>query len=516
RLDTEVGAFALLESGKQAIVPNRPRASEAIVRMISDDPERVMPIPESNIRVTPREIALLYRWIEQGAEWKDHWAFLPITAPAAVPNNPSAYPAANEIDHFLNARLVQENIAPCGRAQNERLLRRLYLDLTGLPPSPEALDDWLANPSDEHYADIVDELLSTDAHAERLTMEWLDLARYADSHGLHADGYRTSYPYRDWVIKAMKDNLPFDDFVRQQVAGDLLPDANTETRIASAFNRMHPMTAEGGVIGEEMRLSYVFDRVNTVATGMLGLTLDCSRCHDHKFDPLSQSEYYSFSAFFNNFNELGMIGDDGDFGPYMLLPSPATQTILEEQSAQIAEITAARAAVAVDAASLEKFLDSEHIVAPRPDDHLPLDRQSRSSDGQRIDRFAWSTSDLRLVQDPKRGTVAEYNHAYDNIFLDEGYGQYGSTDAFSASIWLKTIKRDSSKEQSLMGTTGNKNQDWRGHDLYLDSENRLNFRLIRTWPDDALHVRTIDSVKTNTWTQVGFTYDGTGMANGIK
>ncbi|MEM1359948.1 MAG: DUF1549 domain-containing protein, partial [Bacteroidota bacterium] len=253
RLDTEVGAFALLESGKQAIVPNRPRASEAIVRMISDDPERVMPIPESNIRVTPREIALLYRWIEQGAEWKDHWAFLPITAPAAVPNNPSAYPAANEIDHFLNARLYEEGIVANERAEPERLLRRLYLDLTGLPPSPERLDAWLDQPTDENYALIVDELLASDAHAERLATEWLDLARYADSHGMHTDGYRLSYPYRDWVLQALRENMPFDQFVREQLAGDLLPEPSQDQLVASAFNRMHPMTAEGGVIDEEMR-----------------------------------------------------------------------------------------------------------------------------------------------------------------------------------------------------------------------------------------------------------------------
>ncbi|MEL7161260.1 MAG: DUF1549 domain-containing protein, partial [Bacteroidota bacterium] len=326
RLDTEEGAFATLESGQRAIVPGKPGASEAIARMISDDPELVMPVPESNRSVSPREIALLSRWIEQGAEWKAHWAFLPISAPAAAPNNPIGYPAENEIDHYVNERLRQAGLPANERADPERLLRRLHLDLTGLPPSPAQMDAWLADPTDEHYAKIVDDLLTTDAHAERLTMEWLDLARYADSHGMHADGYRLSYPYRDWLLQAHKANKPFDAFVREQLAGDLLPDADQDTRIASAFNRMHPMTAEGGVIGEEMRLNYVFDRVNTVATGLLGLTMDCSRCHDHKFDPISQAEYYGFSAFFNNFNELGMIGDDGNFGPYLLLTDSTTES----------------------------------------------------------------------------------------------------------------------------------------------------------------------------------------------
>lgn len=516
RLDTEQGAFGALHAGAGfAFKPGSVGKSDAIRRLLSDDPEVVMPTPESKMTVSPREIALIIKWVEQGAEWKDHWAFLPIADPA-VPGNPGGFAAANEIDHFVNARLSQNNLAPAGRAPHERLLRRLYLDLTGLPPSPEQLDAWLANPSDAHYARIADELLASEAHAERLATEWLDLARYADSHGLHADGYRTSWPYRDWVINALHVNMPFDEFVRMQVAGDLYLEANTQTRIASAFNRMHPMTAEGGVIGEEMRLSYVFDRVNTVATGILGLTMDCSRCHDHKFDPISQSEYYGFSAFFNNFNELGMIGDDGDFGPYMLLPSPETQRTLSEYDFRINELDAERAAVAIDAAGLEAFLQRSGTTAPAPDDHLPLDKAVRSSDGRRIDRFAWSTADLEIVNDQERGPVAAFDHPYDDIFLDQGHGHYGATDAFSASIWLKTTKRDSSKEQSIMGTTGDKNQAWRGHDLYLDSENRLNFRLIRVWPDDALHVRTTDSLTTDTWHQVGFTYDGTGMAKGIR
>lgn len=221
---------------------------------------------------------------------------------------------ANSIDQFINERLRQEGIIPNGRTDNERLLRRVFLDLTGLPPKPWEMDRWLEDPSDAQYTLLVDSLLGTSASAERLTMEWLDLARYADSHGMHADGARTSYPYRDWVIDAYAKNMPFDQFVREQVAGDLIENASQDQRIASAFNRMHPQTAEGGVISEEMRLTYVFDRVNTIATGMLGLTMDCSRCHDHKFDPLSQAEYYGFSAFFNNFNELGMTGDDGDSG----------------------------------------------------------------------------------------------------------------------------------------------------------------------------------------------------------
>ena len=516
RLDTETGAFAALTSGNGfAFKPGSVAGSEAIARMTSDDPELVMPTPESKLTVSPREIALIAKWVEQGAEWKDHWAFLPILDPE-VPANPDGYAAANPVDHFINTRLAQEKMTANERAGDERLLRRVYLDLTGLPPTPEQLDDWLADPSDKHYAAIVDELLTTDAHAERLAVEWLDLARYADSHGMHADGYRTSYPYRDWVLAALKKNMPFDDFIRQQVAGDLIPEATREQRVASAFNRMHPITAEGGVIDEEMRLTYVFDRVNTVATGMLGLTMDCSRCHDHKFDPLAQAEYYGFSAFFNNFNELGMTGDDGDFGPYMLLPDSAARQALDQLDAKLTAINRERSAVTVTPQELEAFLATESVRAPAPDDALDFETIRPSSDGQRIDDIAWATTSTSLIDDPERGRVVLFDNGFDDVYLDAGYGVITATDELSASIYVLTTKRDSAKTQTIMGTAGGKNHGYRGQDFYLDDQNRLNFRLIRTLSDDAFHVRTTGSLRTGGWRQVGFTYDGSGRAAGVR
>ncbi|MEM9527796.1 MAG: DUF1553 domain-containing protein, partial [Bacteroidota bacterium] len=517
RLDTEEGAFAQLASGARAFVPGKPGASEAIARMISDDPELVMPVPESKMTVSAKEIALIAKWVDQGAEWKEHWAFLPISAPAAAPN-PIGYPAANSIDHFINERLRQEGLPANDRADNERLLRRLYLDLTGLPPSPEATDSWLANPSDEAYATIVDTLLTTDAHAERLTMEWLDLARYADSHGMHADGWRLAWPYRDWVIQAFKDNKPFDEFVREQVAGDLLPESKQEQLIASAFNRMHPMTAEGGVIGEEMRLTYVFDRVNTVATGLLGLTMDCSRCHDHKFDPLSQAEYYGFSAFFNNFNELGMTGDDGNYGPYILLSDQETRQQLSEFEEQLTALEQERAAVAINSEDLARFLAQEKVKPPQPDYQLPGDKIKKSKDGNgfRVDQYAWATGGFTLTEDTKRGKVLAFDHAFDDLFFDEPIGARTATEPFSVSLFLKTTKRDSTLTQTILGNAGAKNQAWQGSEFYLDEENRLNVRMIKIMPDDALHVRSLDSLKLNTWYQVAYTYDGSGTAAGLK
>ncbi|MEM9929667.1 MAG: DUF1553 domain-containing protein, partial [Bacteroidota bacterium] len=516
RLDTEEGAFAALASGAgPAFKPGAISQSVAIDRMVQDDPDLLMPPPESQLTVSPREIALIAKWIDQGAKWKDHWAFLPIEAPE-VPANPEGYVASNEIDHFINDRLAQEQQLTTGRADQERLLRRLHLDLTGLPPTPVQMDAWLADPSAKNYEKIVDELLATDAHAERLAMEWLDVARYADSHGMHADGWRLTWPYRDWIIRAFKANQPYDAFIRDQVAGDLIPNATKDQRIASAFNRMHPMTAEGGVIDEEMRLTYVFDRVNTVSTGLLGLTMDCSRCHDHKFDPISQEEYYGFSAFFNNFQELGMTGDDGNFGPYMLLGTDRTDSIVGQYDHQLAALQEARAKVAISAEALEAFLAKEQVAPPKPDYHLPLDNIREVPGGKRIDKDAWAVKSLELGEDPERGTVAIFDHAFDDIYFDEGIGAFDTHEPFSASIWFKTTKRDSLKTQVLMGTAGGKNAAWQGSDFYLDAQNRLNVRMIKVLPDDLLQVRTIDSLEIGRWYQACFTYDGSGHAAGLR
>ena len=508
RLDTEEGAYATLtETGHTAVVPGKPGSSELVRRILSEEHEVMMPTPESNLTLTDREKALLVRWIEDGAEWKDHWAFLPIEDPH-VPDNPAGYPTAQTpVDNFLNARLFEEGLAPAAPAESETLIRRLYQDLTGLPPSLEEIDAWLADPSDAAYRAKVEELMGRDAFAERLTMEWLDVARYADSHGMHADGARTSYPYRDWVIAAFKRNMPYDRFVRYQLAGDLLEDPTRESRLATAFLRMHPMTAEGGAIAEEYRLSYVFDRVNTVATGLLGLTMDCARCHDHKFDPLSQKEYYSFSAFFNTIEELGMTGDDGDFGPVITLADEHTEQLLEDYRRQMGELDARRAEVAVSAEELAAF--ARTIAIDRPD--FALDFNSKSE----VDAKAWSSESFAVVDDAQRGRVGEFDHAYD--LVDLGDRAQGSLDQpLSVTLWMKTTARDSTKVQALVTTAGRKDDAWRGMELFLDDANRLSLRLTHALPQDQIEIKTNDSLLVGQWYQVGFTYDGSGLASGVQ
>lgn len=509
RLDQQNNLFTRLDqTGNIPVVPGKPGSSELVHRILSDDPTVVMPTPESHLTLSDKERALLVRWIEDGAEWKDHWAFLPIEDPE-VPANPADYPAAlTPVDNFINARLLEEGLAPADPAQPELLLRRLYLDLTGLPPSLADLDAWLADPSEEAYRARVEELLQSDAYAERMTMEWLDVARYADSHGLHADGLRTSWPYRDWVISAFKRNLPYDDFLRWQLAGDLIDTPTQESRLATAFLRLNPMTSEGGAIAEEFRLGYVFDRVNTVSTGLLGLTMECARCHDHKFDPLSQEEYYSFSAFFNTIEELGMTANDGDFGPLLVISDDKTNQLLEDIDKEVEALDRERTQIALSATQLKDFTD--RLEAPEKASLvLPFERL-----GEQLDGRASPSESFTLKEDPERGTVGLFDDAYDLLYLGEE-GRVHVNEPIAATLWINTVKREAGKEQTLLCTSGNKEDSWRGIDFFLDDENHLVISLAHLLPDDLIKVRTVDSLQLGEWYQIGFSYDGSGRAAGV-
>ncbi|MFW5762513.1 MAG: DUF1549 domain-containing protein, partial [Cyclobacteriaceae bacterium] len=297
RLDTEEGAFAALGENKNrfAIKAGNLQKSEMFHRIISEDQDILMPPPGSNLSLTDEERAILIRWIDQGAEWKSHWSFIKPEKPKLPKVKNKEWPK-NDIDYFVLKKLESKKFNPAQEADKVTLLRRLYFDLTGLPPSPEQVDEYVNDNSPGAYEKLVDKLLSSPEHAERMAMEWMDVARYADSHGYHADGYREMWPWRDWVISAFAENMPHDRFISWQIAGDLMPDPSREQLIATAFHRNHPMTAEGGIVDEEYRVEYVLDRANTTAKAFLGLTMECSRCHDHKYDPISQKEYFQFSA----------------------------------------------------------------------------------------------------------------------------------------------------------------------------------------------------------------------------
>ncbi len=301
RLDIPQEALKARKNGTP-IVPGHPEQSLAFRRLTSTDPHEQMPPPSSHLKLTPEQIQTVERWIKEGAEYKPHWAFI---APADVP--PPAVEDAkwvrNSIDNFILARLEKEGLVPAPEADRRTLLRRVTFDLTGLPPTLAQIDAFLNDKSKDAYEKVVDRLLASPHYGERMALEWLDAARYADSNGYQADPTRTMWPWRDWVINAMNNNMPFDEFAVEQLAGDLLPNASPEQRLASAFNRNHPYNSEGGAIAEEVRVSNVLDRVDTTSTTFLGLTVGCAKCHDHKFDPISQREYYQLYAYFNQCSE---------------------------------------------------------------------------------------------------------------------------------------------------------------------------------------------------------------------
>ncbi|HET9487458.1 MAG TPA: PSD1 and planctomycete cytochrome C domain-containing protein [Chryseosolibacter sp.] len=309
RLDTEAGLYQALKENPDAhvIVSGEPNESELYRRLIADDTAQVMPPPYSRLTVTEYEKKLIKKWIGQGAKYQKHWAFISPKAPE-IPEIESDW-IANDIDRFILARMDEQSLEPNEKADKERLLKRVSFDLVGLPPSIELQERFLQDNSPDAYEKIVDELLASKHYGEKMAIHWLDVARYADSHGYQDDGMRTMWPWRDWVIHAFNQNYPYDRFLTWQLAGDLLPNPTKEMLLATGFNRNHKITQEGGVIDEEYRIEYVTDRTNTFGKAFLALTLECAKCHDHKYDPISQKDYYRTFAFFNQVNEKGLVGD---------------------------------------------------------------------------------------------------------------------------------------------------------------------------------------------------------------
>ncbi|MFN9025830.1 MAG: DUF1549 domain-containing protein, partial [Akkermansiaceae bacterium] len=295
RLDTFEGATAKLESGKQAIIPGNPKASELFTRIHEKDPDEIMPPPKLNRPLTADERDVLIRWIKEGAVYAEHWAFIAAKKhPLPVVKNAS-WPR-NDIDRFILEKLEQQKLQPNPQADKAALLRRISFVLTGLPPTPEQITAFVNDTSPNAYEKQVDGLLASPRFGERMALDWLDVARFADTYGYQTDKECFVWPWRNWVINAFNDNLSYDKFLAWQIAGDLLPNATQDQRLATTFNRLHRQTEEGGSIEEEFRQEYVSDRVHTAGTAFLGLTLECSKCHDHKYDPLPQADYYSMSA----------------------------------------------------------------------------------------------------------------------------------------------------------------------------------------------------------------------------
>lgn len=343
RLDEKEAALTMLDSLEKTylIKAGAPDKSLLFHRITSREADSKMPPPESNLHLSDYEIALIKKWIEQGAEWKPHWSLIKPEKPLLPEVQQKDWPQ-NDIDYFILHKLETLDRHPAVRAGKEKLLRRLSFDLTGLPPDLEALDAFMADTSDGAFEKWVDRYLASPAYGERMAMEWMDLARYAETNGIHHDFERNMWPWRDWVIRAFNENMRYDQFVTWQLAGDLLPEPTYEQRLATAFNRNHRTTQECGALDEEFRVSYVVDRTNTFGKAFLGLTLECAQCHDHKYDPISQKEYYQLSAFFNQVPEKGVtksfsgkINPVQQSAPYLELPEEDAKRIRQYIDRQI-------------------------------------------------------------------------------------------------------------------------------------------------------------------------------------
>lgn len=363
RLDLKDAATQPAESGAIAIVPGKPTDSELLKRLLSSDDSLRMPPPNSGKKITPQQIELLKRWVADGAEYQGHWAFIPLTRPAVpkfvVPpsggkDSPPKGGTTNPIDQFILARLDQAGLKPSPEADKTTLIRRVTLDLTGLPPTPSEVDAFLADTSDNAYEKVVDRMLKSPRYGEQMARPWLDMARYADSNGFQVDSSRFQWPWRDWVIKAFNDNIPFDQFTIEQLAGDLLPNPTQSQIVATGFNRNHKLNGEGGIIAEEWRVETVIDRVETTGMTWLGLTFNCCRCHDHKYDPITQRDFYSLFAFFNNVAESGTLqGESKNTEPTIRVPTAEQEVELNRLNELLA---ASNARVAEETKRLPEFI----------------------------------------------------------------------------------------------------------------------------------------------------------------
>ena len=322
RLDIEKEAYKALKDNPKAhaIVPGKPNLSELYIRVSTTDTSIMMPPASSNLpTLTEAEVAVIKKWIEEGAKYEPHWAFVP-PKKSPLPKTKNKTWPKNEIDHFVLSKMEEHGLTPNEEADKERLLRRIALDITGLPPTPGMIDSFAKSTDPNAYEKMIDALLQRPSYGERMAIPWLDAARFADSGGYTDDFYRSQWPWRDWVIHAFNENLPYDKFITWQLAGDLIPDATKEQILATGFNRNHKITEEGGVIDEEYRVEYVIDRTNTLGTAILGMTIECARCHDHKYDPVSQKNFYQLSAFFNSIKEVGLESTVGGSDTYAKNP----------------------------------------------------------------------------------------------------------------------------------------------------------------------------------------------------
>ncbi len=455
RLDIGSGAFAKLQGGGFAIVPGDSSASEVIRRVSSADPNDVMPPADSNKKLTPEQIALLKRWIDQGAKWQEHWAFVPPQKPP-LPAVKNAGWARNPYDYFILAKLEAQGMTPAPPANRSTLIRRLYLDLTGLPPTLEQLDAAMKDARVDWYERLVDELLASPHYGEMMAQGWLDAARFGDTNGYHYDTTRDMWLWRDYVIQAFNGNKPFDQFTIEQIAGDLLPNATLEQQIASGFHRNTTFNEEGGADPVEFRIKYTVDRASTTGTVWLGLTMGCAECHDHKYDPISQKEFYQFFAFFNSVEEPQVSGNHGQpLHPLLRVPTPEHEATIEAARAELAQVQKQIAETLQTVSYTDPGFEAQagerrtHIWV---DDDVPA---GAVAEGE----WQWITADQGPVHSGTRSMKRIGNGINQHYFHSAGERmRVGTGDRVFVHVWIDPANPPRGIQVQLNGQHGN--SDW--------------------------------------------------------
>jgi len=518
-----------------ALVPGEPEDSELLARILSDDEDLRMPPPETKKKVSAEEIEILRRWIAAGAEYQDHWSFIAPQRPAP-PGVQNADWVKNDIDRFVLARLESLGLVPNSEAAPHALFRRLHLDITGLPPAAVDVDAFVADyrrHGDAALSDWIDRLMDTPAWGEHRGRYWLDAARYADTHGLHFDNYREMWPYRDWVIRAFNANQPFDQFVIEQIAGDLLESPTEDQLIATGFQRCNITTNEGGTIAEENLANYAVDRVQTFGWVFLGLTTNCGQCHDHKFDPFTMKDFYSLSAFFRNTTQGAMDGNVKDgLGPVLVIPAEEDRPRWKALDSEIAaaksnlrqhEQQSRQAAKQWLASLTQEELDQELPVQDLLV-HVPLNAGSdaevkmhvrpTSDDGDDMSletRPVSATGSVGWIGDGKLGPAPVI--AAGSTFDLGDVGDFEQDQAFSVSCWIKP--KDKSTAAAIVARM-DESAEHRGWDLWQNGGG-FSMHIIDTWPGNALKVTTREAVvRPGQWQHVVARYDGSGRIFGME
>ena len=524
RLDIADSAYNELPQspGKYAIVRKKPAASEVVKRILSDDPDYMMPVLDSHLKLTAHEKAAIVKWIRQGAKYKKHWAYIP-PQKSDLPEVEQESLVQNEIDPFILKKLEVHGLNPSEKADKEILFRRLSFAIRGLPPSIQETDAFVSDTDPNSYEKWVDRFLASSDYGERMAIYWLELARFADSDGYLDDKMRDFTPWRDWIIKAFNDNMSYKDFVTWQLAGDLIENPTKESVLATAFNRLHKRNSEAGIVYEEFRSEYVADRTNTFGKAFLASSFECARCHDHKYDPISQKNYYQLYAFFNSTDEIGsaVYGPDITPGPSMLLTTEKQDEIikylnvkLEEKQQTLSEIRNQGSTDEVTSTKLHE--DVKQSLSASELLYFNFDRQY-----QKGDKIYSAGKNTKRALQTRFVSLAE-GIRNESLLIDGDYGRanldnrdflYEKTEPFSFDFWINPPKHYD--EALIFANAQTIRYGFKGYNCLLDS-NRVRFIISHAWPYNSLEVVSRDPLPESKWSHIAITYDGTSSAEGIR